>query len=428
LIQLLHRFLEHRSIFIPILIVIIVGVFGGFMAAAVLSVLILLFSKKNRLEFLFTLAIFTFFLADNYRGIFSFMQNFRFVLLGISIIYLLKYKLIQNNNANYLILFTIIAFGITLLFSPLGFAAVIRSVAFWVVGLVLFKLANLLYLSNIKRASELFVLILVLYFSVNLILVFLPILEVYLMGRFKGLAGNPNGLALITMFSYALLHLIDERKDTTFKKSFFLAFKMGLFFMVFLSGSRTALFSMIAFECIVRLINNKPLLLISLGSFAFLYVLVNSIGTDSLIEYLGFSDYLRVESLSSASGRTDVWPVAWEEIKNAPWFGRGILYDDYFMKDYVARYVGENAARQWGGVWSSYLSLLLDVGVIGCLAYAYFWIQVFRKSHYKNTAIAFIILCFLSGITESWMAASMNAFTPLMFLFWAIQSQPATNK
>jgi len=120
--------------------------------------------------------------------------------------------------------------------------------------------------------------------------------------------------------------------------------------------------------------------------------------------------------------------VVWEEIKNSPWFGRGILYDDYFMDDYVARYLGENAARQWGGVWSSYLSLLLDVGVIGCLAYAYFWVKIFRKAQYKNTAIAFIIMCLLSGITESWMAASMNAFTPLMFLFWAIQSQPATNK
>jgi hypothetical protein len=428
LIQLLHRFLEYRSIFIPILVVIIGGVFGGFIAAAGLALLTLLFSKKNRLEFLFALVILTFFLADNFRGPFAYMQNFRFVMLGVSILYLLKYKLIQNNSANYLILFTIVASVVTLLFSPLGTVALLRAFAFWLVALVIFKLANLLYLSNNKRASELLVLILALYFGLNLILVFLPILDVYLIGRFKGLAGNPNGFALIAMFGYAILLLIEKRKETTFKATFFLVFKILLFILVFLTGSRTALFSMIVFECFLRLINNKPLLLISLSGLAFLYVLVNNIGSDALIGYLGFSDYLRVESLVSASGRTEVWPVAWEEIKNAPWLGNGIMYDNYFMSDYVEKYIGEGGGRQWGGVWSSYLSLLLDVGVIGCIAYAYFWVQVFRKSHYKNIAIAFIMMCLLSGVTESWMAASMNAFTPLMFLFWAIQSQPATNK
>jgi membrane-bound metal-dependent hydrolase YbcI (DUF457 family) len=93
----------------------------------------------------------------------------------------------------------------------------------------------------------------------------------------------------------------------------------------------------------------------------------------------------------------------------------------------VSTNIGENAPRHWAGVWNSYLSLLLNVGFIGLIAYAYFFIQFFRKSHYKNLAIAFVTLCLLSAVTESWMAASMNPFTPIMFLFWAIQSQPAAN-
>jgi O-antigen ligase len=146
------------------------------------------------------------------------------------------------------------------------------------------------------------------------------------------------------------------------------------------------------------------------------------------LSFLAEISFLRIETLADASGRIEVWPVAWEEIKNAPIFGNGILYDDYFIKDYVSINIGENASRHWGGVWNSYLSLLLDVGIVGCIAYAYFWIQAFRKSHDKNLAIAFVFMCLLSGFTESWMAASMNAFTPMMFLFWAIQSQPVTNK
>ena len=66
-----------------------------------------------------------------------------------------------------------------------------------------------------------------------------------------------------------------------------------------------------------------------------------------------------------------------------------MLYDDYFIKDFVSNNIGENAPRHWGGVWNSYLSLLLDVGIIGFIAYAevdllmaqmeYQYLYVFQK-------------------------------------------------
>ncbi|MDC1226298.1 O-antigen ligase family protein [Algibacter sp.] len=424
MIKLLHRFSGYRTVFMLVILIMIAGIFGGFIAASGLLVLILLFSKKHVLELLLTLIIFTFFLGDNYSGPFSFTQNFRFVLTGVSIIYLHKYKLFENNKANYLLPFTIIAFGITLLLSPLGILAILRSVAFWLIALVIFKLLGLLYKKNPIRTSELLVLILTSYFFINIVLVFLPFLNTYLVGRFKGLAANPNGLALIGMFSYAVLELIRKRKDTTFKKNFFIIFKAALFFIIILTGSRTALFSVLIFEIFNQFLKNKVLLFMSSVLLAVLFVLSYSITIEEFVNMMGMSEYLRVDSLADASGRLDVWPVVWEEIKRAPWFGNGIMYDNYFIGEYVERYIGENAARQWSGVWSSYLSLLLDVGIIGILAYAYFWVNLFRKAQYKNVAIAFVVMCILSGITESWMAASMNAFTPMMFLFWAIQTQP----
>ncbi len=421
----MKQLIYYRNIFLPAIIIIIAGIFGGFLASTALLVLILMFSKKNVLEFLLVLLIFTFFLGDNSIGPFAFMQNFRFVMVLVSILYLLKYKVIKNSIANYLLPFTIIAFFITLLFSPIGIAAGLRSLGFWLVGLVIFKLANLLYLKNSKRASELLVLVLVLYFTVNLILVFFPFESVYLNGRFKGLTGNPNGLALIAMFSYALLSLIKKRKDTIFKNTFFLVFRIAIFFVIILTGSRTALLCVIALQLIIWTEKHIVWRYISIFILAFLYLFFEDLIRYSLFQEISF---LRIETIADASGRTEVWPVAWEHIKNDGFIGNGILYDDYFMKDYVYRNIGENASRHWAGVWNSYLSLLLDVGLVGLIAYVYFWIQVFRKSHYKNLAIAFVFMCLLSGITESWMAASMNAFTPMMFLFWAIQSQPATNK
>ena len=409
----------------PAIFIIIAGVLGGFLASSALLVLILMFLQKNVLDFLLVLLIFGFFLADNFTGPFAFMQNFRFVIVFVSFLYMLKNNVFKNNNANYLLPFTIVAFCITLLFSPIGITAVLRSLGFWVVGLVIFKIVNLLYSKNSKRASELLVITSVTFVFYNIVLWFSSFEFLYLAGRYKGLAGNPNGLALVLMFNYALLLLVKKRKDITFTKHFFLVIRILIFLLIVLSGSRTALISVIAFQFLIWANKRKFLGFISIVILSLLYLFIEEIINLSFLAEISF---LRIETLADASGRIEVWPVAWEEIKNAPIFGNGILYDDYFIKDYVSINIGENASRHWGGVWNSYLSLLLDVGIIGCIAYAYFWIQAFRKSHYKNLAIAFVFMCLLSGFTESWMAASMNAFTPMMFLFWAIQSQPVTNK
>jgi O-antigen ligase len=327
------------------------------------------------------------------------------------------------------LLFTLIATFITLVFSPVGTLAVLRAVGFWVVALVIFKFYMLSSKQYKHRILELLVLTFTLYFTISLLLVFLPGVSAFKYGRFKGLMGNPNGLGMLGMFCYGILYLIRSRKETSFGNGFFVRLNWLILVLIILSGSRTALFSIIIFEIVNRLIQNKSLLIISFLCVGVLYVFINSIPFDIMIESLGFSDFLRAESIQNASGRTDVWPVAWEEIKNNPWLGNGIMYDDYFITDYARKNFGDFADRQWGGVWSSYLSLLLDVGIVGFVGYFYFYFKVFKTAVNKNLALAFLAMCICSGFTESWMASSMNAFTPMMFLFWAIQAQPVqTNK
>lgn len=420
----MRKLINYRNIFFPAIFILIAGTLGGFLASTAILVLILMFSKKNALELLLVLLIFTFFLGDSLNGPFVFAQNFRFAMVLLCSLYLSKYKLSKNNNANYIIPFTIVAFCITILFSPGGISAVLRSLGFWLVGLLIFKIVNLLFMKNSKRTSELLAFTVIIYLAINIILMFLPSELTYLVGRFRGLAGNPNGLALILMFSYALLSLLEKRKEITFKKGFFLTFKAAIFFVIFYTGSRTALLSLIAFEFLLWYRKYSVLTFVMISVLFFFFTFF--IDIDFLNNSQNIS-FFRYDSLINASGRTEVWPVAWEEVKNAPFFGNGFLYDKYFIKDYVSTNIGENAPRHWAGVWNSYLSLLLNVGFIGLIAYAYFFIQFFRKSHYKNLAIAFVTLCLLSAVTESWMAASMNPFTPMMFLFWAIQLQPATN-
>lgn len=422
--KIFNMFLHYKNIFGPIVAIVLGGVLGNWPLASGLLIFVVMFMKNDiKTEFLFVLLLLVFFVGDNFNGPLSFAQNFRFVVLGIAILYLLRYQLFQNNLGNYMFPFALVATFISFLFSPVGVMAILRAIAFWLVALVVFKLYGIGYKKNSQRIFHLIVLLITLYFGVTLLFVFLPGISVFQMGRLKGLMGNPNGLGMLSMFCYAVVYSIREKKVAALRDSFFLRLTILLLVFIILSGSRTALFSVIIFEVMVRSFNNKGLLFFSLLVTGCAYALVSSVGLESLLEAFGLSDYLRADTLQNASGRTDVWPVAWEEIKNNPWTGKGIMYDDYFISDYAQKYIGEGAARQWGGVWSSYLSLLLDVGVIGLVVYFFFYIKMFAKALDKKLAFAFILLCGFSAVTESWMASSMNAFTPLMFLFWAIESQ-----
>lgn len=194
-----------------------------------------------------------------------------------------------------------------------------------------------------------------------------------------------------------------------------------LIVLIILSGSRTALFGIVIYELTIRLLKHKFLLAIVLLGMVYIYGISATLSTEAIVESMGLSDYLRIDTLEDASGRTEVWLVAIEEIKEQPWFGKGMLYDSYFINDFADRYIGDNRARHWYGIWNSYLSLLLNVGIIGLLAFAFFWYKMYSLSKMKIIRVGFLLMCLFSAVSESWMAASMNAYMPVVFLGWALQ-------
>jgi O-antigen ligase len=407
-----------------VLVIVISGILGGFILAGATSVFIILSkSGTKRLYFILTLFLVTFFLADNFKGPLAFIQNFRFVILGLSVLILLRHNLFQNNKGTLLIGFTIYTLVITFIFSPLGFSAIIRSLGFIVVALVIFKLLNLLLDRDRKKAIDLILSIFFLYIFLNIIVFFFPIYEgIFNEGRFSGLMGNPNGLGLLGAFSYVLIQWIGLNEMTTYSKRSLLIFKVLLFLIIILTGSRTALLAVFAFELILRVYKNKILLIVILLSLTFIGIILNSVVFEELIMSSGLIDYLRLDTLETASGRTEVWEVAYDEFLRQPWLGKGMLYDDYFIQDYSLKRFGENNARNWNKVWNSYLSLALDVGIIGILLFGHFWYRLFKASTDKIFGLAFIVMILITAVTESWMAASMNPFMPVVFLIWALQT------
>lgn len=418
--KLISDILSFKWIFLSILIIVLTGLGGGFeLASIAFFIFLFLFKGIKKIEFLFVALLSVFFLADNYQN-FGYMDSLRFIVLLSSFIVLWKYNLLYKNFGNFFIPFTIIALSVSL-FSNLGVQSILKSLGFWIVSLVIFKFVSLLYSFNSKRTTEIIITFLFIYFSINILFFFFPFFNVYNDGRFRGLTGNPNGLGMICYFCYCILTLISRRNLTTYNPYFFSFFKFILFILIIIAASRTSLMALIAFEFLVRFNNINKFFLST--TFLFLVVISTSINFSSLVESLGLSSFLRVDSIVDFSGRLEVWIVVLEEIKSSPIFGNGMAYDIFFIKDYADRFVNTNE-RHWGGIWNSYLSLILNVGFVGLVAYFYFWIKILKKTSFSNLSFPFLVCCLLIGFTESWMNSSLNAMTPLMLLFWAIQTSP----
>ncbi|WP_157614201.1 O-antigen ligase family protein [Pseudotamlana agarivorans] len=411
-----------KYIYSTFLISIVIGVFTGFIGASVFfAILLFLKSTQYKLELIFFSFLLTFILANNFSGPLSYNESLRFSILGITLIYLYRYKIKHINLGLYTIPFVSISLIVTLLFSFLGAVALLKCLAYFLIAFAVFKITPIIYLRNTKFPIILFNFFFV-FILVHGILIFIP--SFYLVGRFKGLLGNPNGLAMLLVFIYGITDLLKTRKELPYLEKKIKLLNIAIWFMIVLTGSRTALIAIICYVVLKSFSNKVKLRIPMLLLVTLALVVFFNLDLNDLIRSVGLENYIRLNSLESASGRKEVWIVAWEEIKNNFWFGQGFTYDNFFIKDYADRYIPGVAARQWNGVWSSYLSLLLNVGIIGLLCYILMVVNFYKKAQIKPIGLIFMVMVFLVGFTESWMAASMNPFTPLFFLYWAIQNQP----
>lgn len=410
------------------LVVVVAGIIGGVALAGLTSlVFVLKKSKTTSLYFMLALFLITFILAANFDGVFAFAQNLRFVILGI-ILVLLNQKIFIHNKALSLSLFTIYALVVTYFISDFGASALLRCMGFLVVALCTFKLVELLLKENRALTLNLIVNVFFVFFLINILLYFIPIYkDVFILNRFKGLMGNPNELALLAVFSYVLIHWISQYETTQYSKRFFKIFKLIIFMIIIFSGSRTSLITIAIFEVTLLFFSNIILFTISFISLLLLGFYINSSNFVELILSIGLESYMRVETLDNFGGRLEVWEVAYEEFLIQPWLGHGMTYDDYYIKDYALNKYGDNYARQWNGVWSSYLSLGLNVGIIGSLFYAFFWFKLFKSSREKIFRTAFLLTMLSTAVTEPWLMASMNAFMPVVFLIWILQIYAPVN-
>lgn len=421
---------QYNAIWFSTIMVILAGIVGHLAGATMAFILLFIITKNYYKPFLFLIAALAiFYLSDNLSPQFAYVKNFRFVILAIGLVYLFNFQIMTANPGNLLIPFSAIATVFSFLYSPLGLDAILRGMGFWVVAIVIFRSTDLVYDISPKEGAHILIAWLLLFFSLNLLLNFYSFIPgAYVGGRFSGIMGNPNGLGLLTLISYPFIDLFKARKETELPNRFFNWLKVLLIIVAITTASRNAILSILIYEGVMRISGKAIWLITGILLMGVIWYFLFNTDIVSIIHWLGLSDYFRVESLETLSGRTEVWEVVWDEIKKSPWLGKGMLYDQYFVRQYVENNLSGVIERHWSGVWNSYLSLLMDVGIIGLMAYAYFFFKMYQIAQYKHLALPFIIMILFSGITESWLAASMNAFFPMFILYWAIQMQPLQNE
>ncbi len=248
------------------------------------------------------------------------------------------------------------------------------------------------------------------------------------MASYKGMFSNPNGLGLYSTlmvpFTFIMSHIFVKKKKLLYFATTILTIS------AFLADSRTAmgclLFFFIFYFFYVYFRNTESVIRRRIGKWAtrilwFVFIpmgvaILVFIGVSDLVIMLGLGEVLEVQTIDSGAGRFVAWQHAIEGIeKNGWWIGRGFHYDvQYFrdMKDILAM-LGHS-----GGTHNSYLSLILDVGLLGLICFLFFLGMMLKqiKGEAKNFIVPYLVVILFSSNFEAWLASSINYVTIFFYL------------
>ncbi|MEZ4825548.1 MAG: O-antigen ligase family protein [Bacteroidia bacterium] len=239
----------------------------------------------------------------------------------------------------------------------------------------------------------------------------------YLLARYRGLMGNPNGLGIYCTMIFMMM-MVGRSLFPTEKR--FIYILLGLIlFSVLLSESRTSLGTIGIFSILYFFYKSGKARKWSLWLF-FLpvgFLLFEVFDYEALLKSMGLGEYLRVESLSTGTGRYLAWEIGWRHIQENFWIGRGFAYEEIFFKTQKGFLI---STEHQGGIHNSYLTFIMNNGIIGFILIAFFYVRLFSKIKIEKFRMPVIITVLISANFESWLTSSLNAFTVHFLVVLAI--------
>ena len=243
----------------------------------------------------------------------------------------------------------------------------------------------------------------------------------YMIGRFRGLFGNPNGMAIFCFLLIVLTAVLSSIKEDLFSwKDKLFVYGTAMYFLI-ISGSRSSLVAVLIFVVFGRFFSRSPFLgfMMLLGAFGASELVLANI--EPIVTYFGLEDYVRLNTLESGSGRYFAWSFAWQQIQEYFVFGGGFANDERIMRK--NRLYLERMGHQ-GGVHNSYLSFWFNVGIVGLLIYFRSFILVFIKASKLVPVSLGVMFAVLWSITyESWLVSSLNPYTIILIIILTVLTE-----
>ncbi|MFZ1692949.1 MAG: O-antigen ligase family protein [Flavobacteriales bacterium] len=244
----------------------------------------------------------------------------------------------------------------------------------------------------------------------------------HVMGRLRGIFGNPNGMAIYCYLLLMLAAVVNAVNPKLFNwRERLVVFGLILYFII-ASGSRASLASAAIFIIFHRFFAYSALLgFIGLVAMILAVEVVSS-NLEVIVIALGLEDYFRLNTLEEGSGRYFAWDFAWGHIQNYFVFGGGFANDETIMRRF--RLFLEKEGHQ-GGVHNTYLSMWLNMGIVGLLIYLRsLFLLFFKASKLVPMSLAIMFSVFFSLMYESWLVGSLNPYTIVLLIIMTVVTEP----
>lgn len=254
-----------------------------------------------------------------------------------------------------------------------------------------------------------------LYITGFMMIFILPSDWTFLVGRYTGLLGNPNGVGNFSTCFFLLISVSLYHFPDMFSRNEKIIIYGSLVLSILLSSSRNCIFSLGIFLFFSRFYRISPWIgFVIVILSAVLFQVIND-NLPAIILNLGLGGYLRVEHLNDGSGRLIAWSFAWDHIQKYYFLlGRGFAFEEWLFNmnhDWLSR------LGHVGMVHNTYLAVWLNTGIIGLIFFLFAISYNFIKAARINPlAFPCFFAILFSTSFESWFQASLNPFTIIALL------------
>lgn len=303
---------EHWQLVLVMCVWLAVGIIWQQAVYALLPLSVFYFKSRDLWPELLFGMLLVLVLSDMEKDMFPVMKVFKdaknFYVLAISMLLLLETKRFAPLSSVFNIFLPFFVYALVpLVFSNALFTSIQKTVSY---GLMFLIVPNFV-LYGFRRQGWVFLRNLV--FFMTLILLFGFVVNAidyefaHVAGRFRGLFGNPNGMAIYCYLLLMLASVVNAlNKDLFSFRERLVVFGTIIYFLI-MSGSRASLASSAMFLIFHRFFAYSALLGLVGLVFMILAVEVVSSNLEALIGALGLEKYFRLETLEEGSGRYFAW-------------------------------------------------------------------------------------------------------------------------